>query len=226
MMNIFDIINELNGQQQHHSEPFVFTTIYETPQPSNDMKPNPVVKTNPVVKPKPIELKVELTLEQSYTGIQLPIMIEREIKNGNSSYSESERIYIVIPPGIDSGEIITLNEKGSEINGTKGDIKIQVSLKQHQVFERQGLNLIYRHSITFKESLIGFDFILNHIDGTSFRLKSSRGNVIQNLDEKIIKGKGISREGGIIGDLIIVFKVSSPKELTDEQLTTLESLFT
>ena len=205
MMNIFDIINEMNVQ--HHSEPFVFTTVYE----------------HPPTQPCPIEMKIELTLEQAYTGIQLPIMIEREIRNGPSIHRESERIYITIPQGIDSGEIITISEKGCVNNGIKGDIKVQVVLKPHQAFERQGLNIIHRHTITFKESIVGFDFVLNHLDGTSFKLRSSRGNVIQNLDEKIIKGKGVSRDGGV-GDLIIVFKVSSPKELTEEQLSALETV--
>ncbi len=205
MMNIFDILNEIHGQP---GEPIIFTTMYENQPTSNVV---------------PIEVKMGLTLQQSFTGTQLPILIEREIKNGNSSYREQEKLYVNVPPGIDTDEIITIPEKGNEHNGVKGDIKVQITLKPHEVFERRGLNLIYKHTITFKESIIGFDFVLNYIDDTSFKVRNIRGSVIQNLEEKTIKGKGFTRDGST-GDLVIVFKVVSPKLLSEEQLSALESL--
>jgi DnaJ-class molecular chaperone len=208
MMNIFEIINELHSQQ---GEPIIFN-MYD-PQPQQT-PPQPIL---------PIEMKLDLTLQQAFTGTQVPIMIEREIKTGNSSYREPERIYVNIPPGIDTGEIITIPEKGSEHNGVKGDIKIQIVLKHNEVFERRGLNLIYNHTITFKESILGFDFVLNYIDNTSFKVKNLRGSIIQNLEEKIIKGKGFTREGST-GDLVVVFKVVTPKPLTEEQLSVLEGV--
>lgn len=211
MMNIFDIINEIHSQQ---GEPIIFTTMYDGMPPQTN--------TSQITVPS-IETKIELTLEQSFKGTQIPIMIEREIKNGNIVYREQERIYINIPPGIDTDEIISIPEKGNVINNVKGDIKIQIILKHHEVFERKGLNLIYKHNISFKESIIGFDFVLNHLDETSFRVKSSRGNIIQNLEEKTIKGKGFTREGST-GDLVIVFKVATPKTLSEEQILALESV--
>jgi DnaJ-class molecular chaperone len=215
MMNIFDIINELHGQQ---GEPIVFTTMYDT---SHQQQPHQ--QPTPPQPPQPIEIKLDLTLQQAFTGTQMPIMIEREIKTGNNSYREQERIYVNIPPGIDTNEIITIPEKGSDNNGIKGDIKIQICLRHHEVFERHGLNLIYKHTITFKESILGFDFVLNYIDDTSFKVKNIRGSIIQNLEEKIIKGKGFTRDGST-GDLVIVFKVVPLKPLTEEQLSALESI--
>jgi DnaJ family protein B protein 4 len=209
MMNIFDIINEIHGQQ---GEPIIFTTMYE----------NQTHNTQPTTV-QPMEVKLSLTLQQSFVGAQLPILVEREIKNGNSLYKEQERIYVVVPPGIDTDEIITIPEKGNQYNGLKGDVKVQISLKPHEVFERRGLNLIYKHTITFKESILGFDFVLNYIDETSFKVRNLRGTVIQNLEEKTIKGKGFTRDGST-GDLVIVFKVVSPKTLSEEQLVALESV--
>jgi len=210
MMNIFDIINELHSQQ---SEPIVFTMYDHQSFPSPNMSQ----------QVSPIEIKLDITLKQSFTGGQLPIMIEREIRNGNSVYREQERIYVTVPPGIDTDEIITIPDKGSECNGIKGDIKVQIIIKRHEAFERRGLNLIYKHTITFKESIVGFDFILNYIDDTSFKIKNTRGSIIQNLEEKIIKGKGFTRDGSI-GDLIIVFKVVSPKLLSEEQLSAFDTI--
>jgi DnaJ family protein B protein 4 len=211
MMNIFDIINEIHSQQ---SDPIVFT-MYDNQHHTQ--------QSNMTQQVNPIEVKLDLTLKQSFTGAQLPIMIEREIRNGTSIYKEQERIYITVPPGIDTDEIITIPEKGSECNGVKGDIKVQIILRRNEAFERRGLNLIYKHTITFKESIVGFDFILNYIDDTSFKIKNTRGSIIQNLEEKIIKGKGFTRDGST-GDLIIVFKVVSPKLLSEEQLTAFDTI--
>lgn len=211
MMNIFDIINELHGQQ---GEPIIFTTSFDGHHAQSQQNHTP----------HPIEIKVNISLEESFIGTKIPLMIEREIKNNKGfSYREQERIYVTIPPGIDTDEMITIPEKGNEHNGVKGEVKVQIVLKPNKLFERNGLNLIYKHTITFKESIVGFDFILNHIDGNSFKIKSSRGNIIQNLEEKIIKGKGFARDGSI-GDLMIVFKVLSPKTLTEEEISTLENV--
>jgi DnaJ-class molecular chaperone len=223
-MNIFDILNELQ------SEPIIFTYdmngggMGHNGMGHNGMGHNGMAHNGMGhATIEPVEIKLEITLEQAFTGSQIPIMITREIRKGISSYKEQERIYMNIPQGVDTDEIITIHEKGNEVNGTKGDVKVQIVIKHHEVFERKGLNLIHKYTIDFKQSIIGFDFVLNYIDGTSFRIKSSRGNIIQNLDEKIIKGKGFSRDGST-GDLIILFKVLSPKTLTEEQLLSIESI--
>lgn len=236
MMNIFDIINEIHNQHGQQGEPIIFTTMYEGTHMNQPTHLNQQTHMNQQTHPnqtnsntshnvviQPIEIKLDLTLEQSFTGTQLPIMLEREIKNGSTVYREQERIYITITSGIDRDEIIIIPEKGNEVNGIKGDVKVQIILKHHEVFERRGLNLIYKHTISFKESIVGFDFVLNYIDATTFKVKSSRGNIIQNLEEKTIKGKGFTRDGSI-GDLVIVFKVVSPKTLSEEQIESFEAV--
>jgi len=176
-------------------------------------------KHSPVI----LEKKIEITFEESFKGVQLPIVIEREIKQGNSAYHEQQKIYVSIPPGMDDGEIIEIAEKGNILFDVKGDIKLYIHVIPSSIYERRGLNLIYIQNISFKESICGFSNILNHIDGTHLKLKSSRGNVIQNGDEKIIKGRGYTRESQS-GDLVIKFKVIPPKELSESQIVFFESL--
>jgi DnaJ-class molecular chaperone len=167
-------------------------------------------------KPPVLEKKVEINFEESYNGVQLPIKIEREIKSGKMSYHEEEKMYVSIPAGIDDGEIIELEEKGHIYNDVKGSIKLHIKVASNSVYERKGLNLIYTQTVTFKESICGFAYIMQHVDGSKLNLKSSRGNVIQNGDEKNIKGRGFTRDQ--VGDLIIKFKVTPPKVLTEAQL--------
>ena len=97
---------------------------------------------------------------------------------------------------------------------------MHIKIKSHEVFERRGLQLIYKHTLTFKESICGFDFTLQQIDGTSLKIKNNVGNIIQNMDEKVLKGKGMTRDG-TTGDLTLQFKVLPSKPLTEEQVEAL-----
>jgi DnaJ-class molecular chaperone len=169
-----------------------------------------------------LEKKVEINFEESYKGTQLPINIEREIKSGKTSYHEEEKMYVAIPAGIDDGEIIEIEDKGHIYNDVKGSIKLYIKVAANNLYERKGLNLIYTQTVTFKESICGFAYIMQHIDGSKLNLKSSRGNVIQNGDEKNIKGRGFTRDNQV-GDLIIKFRVTPPKVLTEPQLLLFDS---
>jgi len=169
---------------------------------------------------EPLDKEIEVTFEQSFKGANIPILIEREFRKGNHVFKEQEKIYIVIPAGIDDGEIIDIADKGNGHFDKRGILRLHIKISHHQIYERKGLNLIYNHTITFKESICGFEYLLHYIDGSPLKLKSSKGNIIQNGDEKTVKGKGFNRDGQI-GDLVIHFKVS-PQDLTDEQIALFE----
>jgi len=172
---------------------------------------------------QPLETTVELTFEQAYNGHSMPVTITRTIAHGLSRTKETEKIYVTVPPGIDSGEIIELPEKGNHQQNHKGPLKIHIKVKPHEVFERKGVHLYCLRNLSFKESICGFDFTLTLLDGTTLKLKSSPGHIIQNMDEKVIKGKGIHRDGSG-GDLILKFKVLSPQVLSEEQVALFANL--
>ena len=136
------------------------------------------------------------------------------------SFKEQEKIYMIIPPGIDDGEIIEVPDKGNGQFDRRGSLRLHIKIMHNETFQRKGLNLIYNHTITFKESICGFEYLLHYIDGSPLKLKSSKGNIIQNGDEKSVKGKGFNRDGQT-GDLVIHFKVT-PQELTEEQIALFE----
>lgn len=171
-----------------------------------------------------LETKIELTFKESYNGIQFPINIKRCINNSRTKCYEHEKIYLDIHAGIDDGEILKLKEKGNCTNGQYSDLKIHIKVLPHEYFERKGLDLIYKKNITFKQSICGFEYTITHLNDVSLKLQSSRGNVIQNYDEKIVKHKGFVRDNDM-GNLVIVFKVIMDAKLTHEQLSVLESIF-
>ena len=207
--NIFEEIfkmHSMNGMGMH-AEPMIFFTD----DPMN---------MNQQMNIEPLDKQVEITFDQAFKGANIPILIEREFRKGNNLFKEQEKIYIVIPSGIDDGEIIEIADKGNGFFDKRGSLRLHIKIAHHAIFERKGLNLIYNHTITFKESICGFEYLLHYIDGSPLKLKSSRGNIIQNGDEKSVKGKGFNRDGQT-GDLIIHFKVT-PQDLSDEQIALFE----
>jgi DnaJ-class molecular chaperone len=205
-IQIFEMMHQMGG------EPMIFN--FDDLQ-GHQPHAGPSVQT--------LETTVELTFEQANNGHSMPITITRTIVQGMSRTKETEKIYVTIPQGIDSGEIIELPEKGNQNQHHKGPLKIHIKVKPHEVFERKGLHLYCLHTLTFKESICGFDFTLTLLDGNTLKLKSSPGHIIQNMDEKVIRGKGIHREGGG-GDLILKFKVLPPPILTEEQVSLFSNL--
>ena len=171
-----------------------------------------------------IEKKIEINFRDSYTGINLPLTIKRKIIKGNTVNYEQEKIYIKINPGTDDGEIIHIQNKGNVYTNFVSNLKIHIKVIPHHLYQRSGLNLIYYNTISFKESLCGFETNIQTITDQTLKIQSSRGNVIQNNDEKIIINKGFTRNEQT-GNLIIKFIVEKPPKLTEEQLNVLENVF-
>tara|TARA_B100000902_G_C27227957_1_gene873224 strand:- start:86 stop:985 length:900 start_codon:yes stop_codon:yes gene_type:complete len=174
-------------------------------------------------KPAPIIKKITISLEQSFTGCNIPIEVERWVE-GARSVREKETLYVPIPRGIDDNEIIVLKDKGNSLSDSnKGDIKVFVSVRNDTEFERNGLDLLYNKVITLKEALCGFKFDLNYIDGRTFRINNDNGNVITPNYKKLIPKLGITREKHQ-GNLIIAFTVTFPDSLTREQIDEIKKI--
>ena len=174
--------------------------------------------------PEDIHVNVNITFKEAYDGCCKPINIERETNYSNNIKVENETIYVNVPKGFDNNEIITLENKGNIINNKQSHVKVHIILEQHEIFQRIGINLVLKKQITFKESLCGFKFIIDHLNGNNIKFNSSKGNIILNKSNKVINNLGFERNG-VVGDLIIEFIVEHPKKLSDEQLKLIEDIF-
>lgn len=184
---------------------------------------NGVERTNRVAKPTPIHKNVEITLEQSYNGLKLPINIERWVVEGNMKRIERETLYIDIQKGIDNNEIIILREKGNIISDTnKGDVKIFVKIINNTNFKRNGLDLLFQKNITLKEALCGFTFDIDYFNDRKFTIKND-SNIIKPGYSKVIPDLGIERDGQK-GNVIIEFNIDFPDKLTCEQVDQLKNI--
>ena len=170
-------------------------------------------------KPEPIVKQIQVTLEQSYTGFNSPIEIERVNIDNNVRSVEKETLYLNIPAGIDNNETIVLGDKGHCINGqVRGEVRIQVQLVNNTPFKRQGTDLIYSKKISLKEALCGFVFEIDHLSGKRLALNNiSNPTVIKPNFKKMVQGMGMTRDNST-GNLIIEFEIEFPESLTAEQI--------
>lgn len=182
------------------------------------------VDVNALNKPTPIIKNVVISLEQAYKGDQVPVQIERWLFEDDIRKIENETLYIPIMKGIDDKEMIILRDKGNVLkNDLRGDVKIIINIQNTTVFKRDGLNLHLDKEITLKESLCGFDFIINHISGKQLRFNSESGTPMRDGLIKAIPGFGLERENNK-GNLCIKFTVKYPEKLSAEQIKSLKEI--
>jgi DnaJ-class molecular chaperone len=175
-------------------------------------------------KPKTIVTSISITLIEAYKGCKYPLSITRWIMENNKQLEQKETIYVDIPCGIDDNEIITIKEKGNRLSSSnKGDLEIKINILNTTLFTRNGIDLIFKKSITLKESLCGFSFDLPYIDGREFKINNDIGNLIPPDFHKTIPNLGMTRDS-TSGDLIIIFDIVYPKKISTEQLTELSKI--
>lgn len=169
-------------------------------------------------KPIPIMKSLQITMQQVLNGASVPLEIERWIMENGTKVFEKETIYVDVPPGIDENEMIVLRDKGNSISEhCKGDIKINILVQNNTAFKRSGLDLILEKHISLKESLCGFSFELNYLNGKSYTLNNNKGNIVPPEYKKVYPGMGLKR-GEHKGNMIIIFHVDFPEKLTEEQI--------
>jgi DnaJ homolog subfamily A member 2 len=137
---------------------------------------------------------------------------------GKKYIYKEKSISFPLKNGLNTGNKIRLDRKGHYFKDRKTDLIINVIQKEHNIFKRDNKDLILNVELKLYQSLIGFDKIINHLDGR--KLHISNNNVIKEGDVRVVKGEGLNDlNGGINGDLKILFTVKYPnlKMLTNEE---------
>jgi DnaJ family protein B protein 4 len=172
----------------------------------------------------PIIQNIKLTMDHVLNGTQLPIEIERWIIENNNKIFEKETLYINIPRGVDDNEIIILPNKGNVINEhNKGDVKLFIKIENTTDFVRNGIDLLYTKTISLKEALCGFSFELKYINGKTYTINNTAGNIIPPDYKKVIPEMGLIREE-VRGNLIIHFNVIFPEKIELDKIELLKNI--
>lgn len=122
-----------------------------------------------------------------------------------------------IPAGIDDGQVINLRGGGdSGVNGgPAGDLRINVNVRPHPIFERDGFDVYCEIPITFTQAALGAEITVPTLDG---KVKFTIHEGTQPGDEFKLRGKGIQRLNySGKGDQYVKINVEVPKDLSKAQ---------
>ena len=135
---------------------------------------------------------------------------------------EKERkvIEVQVDKGAPHGEKYVFHGESDEVPGKEpGDVVIVVNEQPHKVFKRKGADIMMEKEITLLESLTGCDFVIDHLDGKKYRVKSAPGQVIKPDTLMTIEEKGLPfhKTSFNFGNLFVLFKVKFPERMDDQQ---------
>ena len=143
---------------------------------------------------------------------------------GQGRVEKTKTLSVKVPPGVDTGDRIRLSGEGEAgpDGGPAGDLFVQMSVRQHAIFERDGKNLFCEVPITFVDAALGGDLDVPTLDG---RVKLKIPAETQTGKLFRLRGKGVKPvRGGGVGDLLCKVVVETPVKLNKEQKTLLEEL--
>jgi molecular chaperone DnaJ len=137
---------------------------------------------------------------------------------------ETKTLSVKIPAGVDSGDRIRLTGEGEagEFGGPAGDLYVQVNVKPHPIFVREGADLFCEVPISFPTACLGGDLEVPTLDGkVSLKIPPET----QTAKSFRVRGKGVKPvRGGPVGDLICKVRVETPVNLTKEQIELVKKL--
>ena len=137
---------------------------------------------------------------------------------GVGAESRARKMAVSIPAGIEPNTQIRLTGEGhaGENGGPPGDLYVVIRVRKHNLFQRQGYDVVYLQDIDIAQAALGLTLDVPTLDGEAelqIPAGTQSGEVIR------LKGRGIPhmRNTRARGDQLVTIVVNVPKALTDEQ---------
>jgi molecular chaperone DnaJ len=143
---------------------------------------------------------------------------------GQGRVKDKKTLSVKVPAGVDTGDRIRLSgegEAGPE-GGPSGDLYVQMHVRDHEIFERDGRNLYCEVPISIVDAALGGELEVPTLDG---RVKLKIPEETQTGRLFRLRGKGVtSVRGGGAGDLLCRVIIETPVNLNSEQKDLLREL--
>ncbi|PQJ59691.1 molecular chaperone DnaJ [Vibrio chagasii] len=137
--------------------------------------------------------------------------------HGQGRKQKTKTLNVKIPAGVDTGDRIRLSGEGEagEQGAPAGDLYVQVHVKEHNIFERDGNNLYCEVPVSFSMAALGGEVEVPTLDG---RVNLKVPEETQTGRMFRMRGKGVKGvRGGGVGDLIVKLVVETPVKLSSRQ---------
>lgn len=143
--------------------------------------------------------------------------------NGKGRVGKKRKLSVKIPAGIHDGQAVRVRGEGEpppieaspDGSGVRGDLHVAVRVTGHDLFERDGDNLLMRMPISFTQAALGAEVEVPTLTGRE-TLSIPRGTPYGKLFT--IGGQGLPNlRSGRRGDLIVIAEIETPTKLSAEQ---------
>lgn len=143
--------------------------------------------------------------------------------HGRGRIRKTRTLAVKVPAGVDDGDRIRLSGEGEagRNGGPAGDLYVEIRVKSHRIFEREGANLSCEVPVSFATATLGGEVELPTLNG-NVSLKIPAGT--QSGKVFRLRGKGVTTvRDPRQGDLFAMVAVETPVNLTSEQKEMLET---
>ena len=135
------------------------------------------------------------------------------------------KIEVKIPGGIDHGMQVRINGEGDvgSDGGGSGNLYVGVNVREHNLFLRDGTDIVYTLPLNIAEAALGVDKLIPTVDGFDEELKLPQGT--QPGAEFRIRNRGIPHlHSNRRGDMRVYADVRIPTSLSSQQRELMEQL--
>ena len=135
---------------------------------------------------------------------------------GKGTQPKKQTVQLKIPAGIDDGATIRLREHGEAVaNGPKGDLYVNIRVKPHKKFTREGDLILSEEHIGMVEAALGAEIDVETVDGP-VRMKVPAGT--QSGSDFKLSSHGVPHlRGSSRGAHIVTITVDTPTKLSKQQ---------
>lgn len=144
---------------------------------------------------------------------------------GRGEITVERTVKVTIPAGIDQGQTLRVPEQGVSglRGGPRGHLYVSVEVEPHEMFQRDGYDLVYPITLTFPEAALGVEQTIAGLDDAEVKLNVPAG--IQPGETVVVHEAGVPHlNGKARGDLIAVVQVEVPKKLSSKAKKLLKEL--
>lgn len=139
--------------------------------------------------------------------------------HGQGRTEETKTLSVKVPPGVDTGDRIRLAGQGEAgtNGGPPGDLYVQMNVRDHKIFTREGEHLYCEVPISFVDAALGGELEVPTLDGRvnlKIPAETQTGKLFR------LRGKGVNAtqvRGGGVGDLYCRVVVETPVGLSKRQ---------
>jgi len=158
-----------------------------------------------------LQARLTLTFEEAIKGVTKSVRLTSEV------LAAPMEVNVRIPAGVRDGQKIRVAGKGGPAHGEggdAGDLLVTISIRPHDVFERDGDNLLVTVPVNYTEAVLGADIKVPTLEGVPVTVRIPPGT--RNGKTLRVRGRGVVANAKK-GDLLVTVAVHVPESVSLEQ---------